>query len=54
VEQSGIVSDAEQYLKEGVRFSKLNKIANAKSDIEYTKYTQEEKYKRLRIVHANP
>jgi hypothetical protein len=46
--------DAEQYLKEGVSFSELDKIANAKSDIEYAKYMQEKKYKMLRIIHANP
>lgn len=45
---------AEQYLKTGTAFSELDKIALAQSDIEYAKYMQEEKYKMLKIIHANP
>jgi hypothetical protein len=48
------LSGAERYLKTGTAFSELDKIALAQSDIEYAKYMQEEKYKMLKIIHANP
>jgi hypothetical protein len=46
--------NAELHLKTGITFSELDKIAFAKSDIEYAKFMQEEKYKMLKIIHANP
>jgi hypothetical protein len=45
---------AEQYLKSGITFAALDKIAYAKSDIEYAKYMQEEKFKMLEIIQSNP
>jgi len=45
--------DAEQYLKTKISFTELDKIAYAKSDIEYAKFMQEEKYKMLKIINAN-
>jgi len=45
---------AEQYLKTGITFSDLDKISYAKSDIEYAKYMQEEKFKMLKIIQSNP
>ena len=45
--------EADQYLKTGVAFAELDKIAYAKSDIEYAKHMQEEKFKMLKIVHSN-
>lgn len=45
--------NAEQYLKTGITFADLDKIAYAKSDIEYAKYMQEEKFKMLKIINAN-
>ena len=45
--------EAEQYLKTGITFTDLDKIAYAKSDIEYAEYMQEEKFKMLKIIHAN-
>ena len=45
--------NAEQYLKPGIAFADLDKIAYAKSDIEYAKYMQEEKIKMLKIIQAN-
>lgn len=45
--------NAEQYLKSGIAFADLDKIAYAKSDIEYAKYMQEEKFKMLKIINAN-
>jgi hypothetical protein len=46
--------NAEQYLKQGATFTDLDRIAMTKSDIEYAKYMQEEKYKMLKNIHANP
>ena len=43
---------AEKYLKPGITFIDLDKIAYAKSDIEYAKYMQEEKFKMLKIVSS--
>lgn len=48
------LSNAKQYLKTGITFVDLDKIAYAKSDIEYAKYMQKEKSKMLRIIHSNP
>ncbi len=45
--------EAEQYLKEGMTFAELDKIAYAKSDTEYAKHMQEEKNKMFKIVHTN-
>lgn len=45
--------NAGQYLKTEVTFADLDKIAHAKSDIEYAKYMQEEKFKMLKIIHSN-
>lgn len=45
---------AEQYLKTGITFAGLDKIAFAKSDIEYAKFMQEEKFKMLKIIQSNP
>lgn len=46
--------DSGQYLKTEITFADLDKIACAKSDIEYAKFMQEEKFKMLKIIHANP
>jgi len=46
--------DAKQYLKTGISFADLDKTACAKSDIEYAKYMQEEKFKMLKSIHSNP
>jgi transposase InsO family protein len=43
---------AEKYLKPGITFIDLDKIAYAKTDIEYAKYIQEEKFKMLKIVSS--
>jgi hypothetical protein len=43
---------AEQYLKTGISFSELDKIANNKSDIEYAKFMQGKKYEMQKIIHA--
>lgn len=45
--------NAEQYLKPGITFVDLDKIAMAKSDIEYAKYMQEEKCKMFKIINSN-
>lgn len=47
------LSGAEQYLKTEITFVDLDKIAYAKSDIEYAEYMQGEKFKMLKIIHAN-
>lgn len=44
---------AEQYLKPGVTFAELDKIASAKSDTEFAKDMQLEKIKMLKIINAN-
>lgn len=46
--------NAEQYLKTGVTFAELDKIAYNQSDTEYAKHMQEEKSKMLKIIHLNP
>lgn len=46
--------NTKQYLKTEITFADLDKIAYAKSDIEYAKYMQEEKLKMLKIIHFNP
>ena len=45
--------NAEQYLKPGITFADLDKIAMTKSDIEYAKYMQEEKCKMFKIINSN-
>lgn len=45
--------NAEQYLKPEITFANLDKIAYAKSDIEYAEYMQEEKIKMFKIIHFN-
>lgn len=47
------LKNAEQYLKPGVTFTDLDKIANAKSDIEYATNMQAEKFKMLKIIKFN-
>jgi len=44
------LEDAKQYLKPGLTFMDLDKIAYAQSDIDYAKYMQKEKFKMLKIV----
>jgi len=44
------LKDAKQYLKPGLTFMDLDKIAYAHSDIDYAKYMQKEKFKMLKIV----
>lgn len=44
---------AGQYLKTKITFADLDKIAYAKSDIEYAKYMQAEKFKMLKIIQSN-
>lgn len=45
--------DAGQYLKPEITFADLDKTAYAKSDIEYAKFMQEEKFKMLKIIQSN-
>lgn len=47
------LKNSEQYLKPGVTFIDLDKVASTKSDIEYAKYMQTEKFKMLKIIHSN-
>lgn len=45
--------NAGQYLKPGITFADLDKIAMAKSDIEYAKYMQKKKNEMFKIINSN-